>query len=277
MRLFARASAHVVAVALVSPALAQIPIAGALSDATTGPLTSGNVYHVTSSINVPPGATLTIQPNVVVKLSGTQQFSVNGTLLVDGSGPDSIVFTDLRDDAFGGDSNGDGNASVPAPGGWGSIVLAASSSASDLRGLTVRYAGVTSAGLRLVGSSAALTDCRVDLSGTSGFEVGLSSRPTLTSCTASNCVGEAFDDPAEPTGGVEEDRSAPAPGRQEPTQDRRRRVGRHPPTSEVTGELVGSDPPQLAGVGQMESFGHRRAEPGPHHLGVGVDPGAAQR
>ncbi|MEM1452449.1 MAG: right-handed parallel beta-helix repeat-containing protein [Planctomycetota bacterium] len=196
MRLFARASAHVVAVALVSPALAQIPIAGALSDATTGPLTSGNVYHVTSSINVPPGATLTIQPNVVVKLSGTQQFSVNGTLLVDGSGPDSIVFTDLRDDAFGGDSNGDGNASVPAPGGWGSIVLAASSSASDLRGLTVRYAGVTSAGLRLVGSSAALTDCRVDLSGTSGFEVGLSSRPTLTSCTASNCVGEAFDDVA---------------------------------------------------------------------------------
>ena len=113
-------------------AAAQTPISGPLFDASTGPLLSGVVYHVTGDISVPGGQTLTIQPGAIVKFGFDRQFVVDGALVVDGAGFDSVIFTDLRDDSAGGDTNGDGSFTVPAGGWWRGVQFTATVSYTHL-------------------------------------------------------------------------------------------------------------------------------------------------
>ncbi|MBI5435170.1 MAG: hypothetical protein HZA52_20210, partial [Planctomycetes bacterium] len=120
---------------------AQTPISGPLSDATTGPLLAGTVYHATTSLSVSPGATLTIQPGVIVKFVGQgSTFEVFGTLLCQGTTPSPVIFTDLADDSAGGDTNGDGMSSG-TPGHWTYMRFYATANASVLDHTEVRYAG----------------------------------------------------------------------------------------------------------------------------------------
>ena len=70
----------------------------------------------------------------------------------------------------------------------------------------------------------------------------------------------------------------PRSGYQNPGRSRRsalrasaeRRRRRDAPPGLLAAQLLGLEPPQLAGVRAVEVLEHRRAEPGPHHLGVGV-------
>jgi hypothetical protein len=114
-------------------------------------------FVVTSDITVPAGVTLTIEAGVVVKLSGTF-ITVQGTLRADATGAAPIVFTSLKDDAAGGDTNGDGTASSPAPNDWGRLVFEATSTNNLLSNVLVRYGGgnmlaVYTSGLTLQGST----------------------------------------------------------------------------------------------------------------------------
>lgn len=181
-----------VAAALVAAAHAQVPLAGSLSDATTGPLLAGTVYHTVTSCTVNAGATLTVQPGAVVKFGFDHSFVVNGRLDVLGAGPSSVVFTDVRDDTAGGDTNGDGAATSPAPGWWRGITFNASSGASVVTGLTARYGGRFGAAFSLSSSSATFIDCAAELISNHGFDLTGSSFPTLTRCDAQGCSAEAF-------------------------------------------------------------------------------------
>jgi len=99
------------------------------------------------SLYVPVGSSLTIQPGTILKGYGSSYWEgrgsgieVYGTLNVAGTSEDPVVFTSLQDDAYGGDTNNDGSATVPASGQWSFNYIGASGTATFEHTL-LRYAG----------------------------------------------------------------------------------------------------------------------------------------
>ncbi|MFA6105514.1 MAG: hypothetical protein WC725_02840 [Patescibacteria group bacterium] len=81
---------------------------------------------------VPNYSTVTIEAGVVVKFDvprycngGTVAAGlwVYGNLIVNGTAEEPVIFTSVKDDTEGGDTNGDGSASSPQPGDWSSIEI----------------------------------------------------------------------------------------------------------------------------------------------------------
>lgn len=180
--------------ALASAAFAQVPLSGAISDATNGPLLSGTVYEMIGTVRIDPGETQTIQPGAILKFRFDGLLRVQGTLVANGTGTNSIICTDIRDDSLGGDTNGDGAASAPAAGGWRGLQFEDGSDASLVSGVTVRYAGRFIAAFQLNSSNAAFMDCRAENSSAEGFDLTSSSFPVLSNCAAVDCGAEAFND-----------------------------------------------------------------------------------
>jgi len=80
-------------------------------------------YIVQGSMAIDSGVTLTIEPGAIFKFENDATLNVNGTLAAQGNAANSIIFTSYKDDRYGGDTNGDGNASMPDRGDWGGIVV----------------------------------------------------------------------------------------------------------------------------------------------------------
>jgi RHS repeat-associated protein len=101
-------------------------------------------YVLDGDVTVAAGATLTIEPGVIVKFNGQfRTLRINGTLSAVGTESLPITFTSYQDDSAGGDTNGDGNATSGAPGQWYSILFY--SNTSQVKYSTVRYGGYGSA------------------------------------------------------------------------------------------------------------------------------------
>ena len=65
------------------------------------------------------------QTGLVVKFLDDAIWTIDGSLVADGTETSQIVLTSLYDDIYGGDTNNDGDATSPAQRDWGSLVFEA--------------------------------------------------------------------------------------------------------------------------------------------------------
>jgi parallel beta-helix repeat protein len=92
-------------------------------------------YLVQNTITIIEGVKLTIEPGVIIKSLvdvNKPTFIIKGTIKAEGTTNQPIVFTSKKDDFYGGDTNNDGNATIPASKDWSSIQILESSKASSL-------------------------------------------------------------------------------------------------------------------------------------------------
>lgn len=96
---------------LFAPAEAATTVSGALSGSATW--TKAGSPYLVNQVEVPVGATLTVEPGAILKLNGTLGLYAFGTINIGGDG-EPVVITTQKDDSFGGDSNNDGGATTPS-------------------------------------------------------------------------------------------------------------------------------------------------------------------
>ena len=171
-----------------------------------------NIPYLFSNYTVANNAILTIKPGVILKFYPGTGLTINkGLIAVGNIQPDSaIVFTDLRDDFYGNDTNSDSTLSSPTvftypqywyPG-WNGISFTNSTLAPDciLQNVIIRFAGLQNSGaaITLNGASPTITYSSLT-NGYNAIVANGSSNPVINYCDIAqnsgwgvNNVGQAF-------------------------------------------------------------------------------------
>ena len=152
------------------------PVSGIISQDTTWTV-ENSPYIIESTVTLEATATLSVEPGVVVKLWKSNLYA-NGTLLAQGTEQNPIYATSLCDDSIGGDTNGDGTASAPAPADWGSVYLR--NNGCSLSNNIIKYAdsGVSVDSASPLISMSTITECF-----NSGIYINGFSNPQITDNT----------------------------------------------------------------------------------------------
>ena len=102
-------------------------------------------YVVQGLLEMNPGRTLHIDPGVVIKFQDENSGILinNAKLEANGTETEKIYFTSIKDDSIGGDTNEDGDSTIPSKGDWKYIYFASTIFPSSISHISVRYAGAT--------------------------------------------------------------------------------------------------------------------------------------
>lgn len=181
----------IVALVLLGPMLATpFPSVHATDwcGSISGNWTPSSSPHITCDVQVESGATLTIDPGVVVRFDGNYSLQIDGKLIAQGTSGNPITFTS--------------NAGTPAPGDWGYILFtdtsvdASYSAGGDyadgciIQHAVIEYAGGASvtdnAALRINGASPFIDYTTIRHSADSGIRVYYTGAQKLTHNTVTD-------------------------------------------------------------------------------------------
>lgn len=152
----------------------------------TAVLTRDNVpegiVHLTGGLMPAANASLTIRAGLWFKLRSASVTANVGNLILDGTPQAPIVFTSLFDDAVGGDTNGDGTATKPAPLNWTGVIFS-QSTRSIVRHVQIKFAGH---GLQCQSPNVHIKALRVDDCAYNGIFISRAASP-LDNCIVRGC------------------------------------------------------------------------------------------
>lgn len=169
-------------------------VGGSISANTTWTL-ANSPYVLTSDVIVRAGATLTIEPGVVVKMNAnTRQLTIQGNLIAEGTPEQHIIFTSIKDDRFGGDTGGDG-PTVGAPGQWYQIRLTGPQASFKYTEMyfggwgssTTVYASLVANGT----GTYSITDSTISNSQNAGVTINAAAMTVANNTISNNAVGVA--------------------------------------------------------------------------------------
>lgn len=163
-----------------------------------------NIAYIIDDLNIVAGATLTLEEGIVIKFSGYnfQGIYVHGGLNATGTSLSKIVFTSIKDDSAGGDTNNDGNSSIPYNYDWHGLVFYGESddAQNKLIYCEVRYTGggyTSFLGSDTYNGSVRVKDAYIDIDNTvfqqsSSTALGIygSANPDVTDCQMYNITYE---------------------------------------------------------------------------------------
>ncbi|WP_193752697.1 hypothetical protein [Microbacterium testaceum] len=132
-----------------------------VTDTTWAP-TVPTVYIVSKDVSVASGSTLTIAAGTVVKFAENMTFTVEGSLVVNGTSAAPVTFTSLADDSVGGDTLADGDDTKPENNRWNGIYVSGNATlVADQTRVSFSY-GITSSEGSDAAASAQVTGSTVD-------------------------------------------------------------------------------------------------------------------
>jgi hypothetical protein len=157
-----------------------------------------NIPYFFHNYQIGTSASLTILPGVICKFLKQNYYDNSGLgvskglTALGGSTPDStIVFTSIKDDFYGGDSNSDSTATAPAINDWSSINFADQSldPLCKMKNCIIRYADT---GVFTTNASPTFTNCNFN-NNNFGVKASGASNPSFVNCDFSENTYYAID------------------------------------------------------------------------------------
>jgi pimeloyl-ACP methyl ester carboxylesterase len=126
----------------------------------------GNSY-----LDVSAGTALTLGPGTVVKNLTTSSRVIAGTIDAKGTKEEPVIFTSLKDDSDGRDTNNDGDTTSPGVGDWSGFTIGAAGTLL-LDHARVHFASVADdrSGISNVGGTVRITNSKITQNGPDGIE-----------------------------------------------------------------------------------------------------------